>query len=305
MTTRAETRAFGKVILLGEHAVVYGRPALAAALPRGARAVGEPDPAGPRLVVPAFGLDVAPGDAPELAAAFAGLLEALGATGALVRVTLTPEIPAGGGLGCSAALGVAAARAIAGALGRPLALAETIAASLAWERVIHGNASGVDNTLAASGGVGMYRRGEPFAPITMARPITLAIGDTGRPGSTRTMVESVARQKERRPEMVDTVLDGIATIVGSGARALEAGDRILLGRLFDLDQALLSSLLVSTAEIEDLCALARGAGAHGAKLTGGGGGGCVIAVGEDPGAIVDAWLDAGFTGFVATIGGGA
>jgi mevalonate kinase len=303
MIPRVETHAFGKVILLGEHAVVYGRPAIAAALPRGARAVGEPDPSGPRLSVPAFGVDTPPGEGGDLARAFAALLDALDAKGAPVRVTLSPEIPAGAGLGCSAALGVAAARAVAGALGRPLPDSEAIRTSLAWERVLHGNASGIDNTLAAVGGVGLYRRGDPFAPITLPRTITLAIGDTGKQGSTREMVEAVARQKERRPETVETVLEGIATIVQSGVRALEAADRVLLGRLFDLDQALLSSLLVSTSEIEDLCALARGAGAHGAKLTGGGGGGCVIAVGDDPVAIVDAWRDAGFSGFVATLGG--
>lgn len=299
-----EARAFGKVILLGEHAVVYGRPAIAAALPRGVAAVAEGgDGRGPRLSVPAWGVEVAPGDEGELARAFGAVLTALGAQGADVRVTLTPEIPAGAGLGCSAALGVASARAIAGALGKALPVDEAIAVSLEWERVIHGNPSGIDNTLAAAGGVGLFRRGEPFVPIALARPMTIAVGDTGLPGSTREMVAAVARQRERKPEAVDTVLDGIATIVQSGVHALQAADRVLLGRLFDLDQALLSSLLVSTSELEDLCALARAAGAHGAKLTGGGGGGCCIAIGDRPDEIVAAWRDAGFAGFVATIGG--
>jgi mevalonate kinase len=302
--TRVETHAFGKVILLGEHAVVYGRPAIAAALPRGVHAVGEAGAErGPRLLVPAWGVDVAPGDDTDLAHAFGAVLAALGATGAGVRVTLTPEIPAGAGLGCSAALGVATARALAGALGRTLAVDEAIAASLEWERVIHGNPSGIDNTLAAAGGVGLYTRSEPLVPIVLPKPMPIAVGDTGTPGSTREMVAAVARHRERKPAAVDTVLDGIATIVQSGVRALEAADRVLLGRLFDLDQALLSSLLVSTSELEDLCAIAREAGAHGAKLTGGGGGGCVIAIGDRPDAIVAAWQRAGYAGFVATIGG--
>ncbi len=302
MTTRVQTHAFGKVILLGEHAVVYGRPAIAAALARGVGGVGESG-GGPRLLVPTWGVDVAPRDDGDLARAFAAVLAALGAPEADVRVTLSPEIPAGAGLGCSAALGVAAARAVAGALGRKLGVEDTIAASLAWERVIHGNPSGIDNTLAVAGGVGLYRRGEAFVPIVLPKPLAIAVGDTGKPGSTREMVAAVARQHERKPDAVDVVLDGIATIVQSGVRALEAADRVLLGRLFDLDQALLSSLLVSTSEIEELCAIARDAGAHGAKLTGGGGGGCCIAIGDRPEAIVAAWAKAGFSGFVATLGG--
>ena len=138
--------------------------------------------------------------------------------------------------------------------------------------------------------------------LAPARPLVLAVGDSGRAGSTREMVEAVARMRERKPAAVDEVFDGMAALVESGARAVVAGDLPLLGRLFDLDQALLASLLVSTAELEELCAIARRAGAYGAKLTGGGGGGCVIALGPRPSAIVEAWDGAGFRGFTARVG---
>jgi mevalonate kinase len=109
-------------------------------------------------------------------------------------------------------------------------------------------------------------------------PIRLCIADTGERGSTKEMVAGVARMKERRPELVQNALDGIATLVRNAALALPAGDLIALGQLMDLNQHLLASLFVSTERIEELCRVARGAGALGAKLTGAGGGGCVIAL---------------------------
>src|SRR5262249_44325753 len=148
----------------------------------------------------------------------------------------------------------------------------------AWERVFHGNPSGVDAAVAARGGCVAFQRGEVGAgahiePVAIGRALTLCIGHTGVAASTKTMVDAGARLKERRPDVVAKAFEGIGALVRNARLAIEAGDFLALGRLMDLNQMLLSGLFVSGEEIERMCDLARSAGARGAKLTGAGGGG--------------------------------
>jgi mevalonate kinase len=221
-----------------------------------------------------------------------------------VRATI--RLPGGGGLGSSAALGVATARALAPVVtGRPLANDETLAAAFAWERVFHGNPSGIDHTVAAHGGAGVYSKAAGFQPVEVRAPLRLLVADTGERTSTREMVESVARQHARRPEATEQTFDAIASLVRNGALALTAGDGRGLGQLMDLNQALLASLLLSTERTERLCRAAREAGALGAKLTGGGGGGCIIALpGEHEAAVRTALEELGAPVFATELGPG-
>jgi mevalonate kinase len=117
------------------------------------------------------------------------------------------------------------------------------------------------------------------------------------------MVESVARLAARRPELVDKAVTGIKALVDNARLCIEAGDLPGLGKLMDLNQMLLSGLMVSTAGIEAACETARRAGALGAKLTGAGGGGCVIALADlDPEPVLEAWRAEGLECFAATVG---
>ncbi|WP_437494327.1 mevalonate kinase [Sorangium sp. So ce1014] len=329
-------QASGKVILLGEHAVVYGAPALAAGIERGARAratrvdagVGDMRASALRLGGREHGTAPAEGD---IAHAFAALLDALPGAGP-VRVEAESDLPPGGGLGSSAALGVAIARAVA-ALARgsleaaapaasiaPAAFTAeaAVAAAAAWERVFHGNPSGIDTTAAARGGCFRFTRAHGATSVAPRDDLWLCVGSTGVPSSTRSMVELVAKLFERNPTLADASIAGIAALVESAALAIEAGDAIGLGRLMDMNQLLLAGMFVSTEAIETLCKLAREAGALGAKLTGAGGGGSVIALLPPPrpgggapatssGAadrVLAAWRDAGYSGFVTRVKAG-
>ncbi|MGF1469271.1 MAG: mevalonate kinase [Sandaracinaceae bacterium] len=267
-------KGFGKVILLGEHAVVYGRPALAAALARGVDARWSSS-ASPRLRIAPWRVDVGPGGSTELARAFRALL---GGDAPAVTVDATVELPAGAGLGCSAALGVAVLRALDEAAGREADDEDVAERSLAWERVFHGNPSGVDSALAAAGGVRVFRRGERLATVSVGARLPLVIGHSGEPGSTKATVAEVARRHAADREGTERTFDAIAALVESGRRAVGDGALPALGRAMNENHAHLRALGVSTDRLDALTDVARQAGALGAKLTGGGGGGCMVAL---------------------------
>jgi mevalonate kinase len=273
--------ARGKVILLGEHSVVYGRPALAAALGIGVTAVAT-EASEDVLHVSPWNVSIRPSpDADEpLARAFHAVLETYGARPRL-EVRAECALPAGAGLGCSAAVGVAVLGALDEALHRARSPQDRGDAALVWEEVFHGNPSGVDNAMASCGGVAVYTRGKPLAPVHVQRPLPLVVCHSGEPSLTKTTVAQVARFHERDPKRADEIFDAIASIVINGRNAVETGDLAKLGQLFDMNQMLLSTLLLSTDRLETLVKAARDAGALGAKLTGGGGGGCMIALAED------------------------
>jgi mevalonate kinase len=297
--------AGGKAIVLGEHSVVYGGPAIAAGIDKGARACATPLANGPsRLFVRGWGITVVETDADnDLGRAFAALLATARQQGGAqghCAVEVEAGLPPGGGLGCSAAIGVAIARSI----DPRAAESEILERAMAWERVFHGNPSGIDAALAARGGCFLFRKGMPLEPVHVRGQIHLCVGSTGSTSSTKAMVDAVAKLRARKPALVEEAFEAIRVLVSNAQLAIEAGDRTALGRLMDLNQMLLSGLFVSTPEIERMCAVAREAGALGAKLTGAGGGGSVIALASSQSAgdaVLAAWKAAGFSGFLACV----
>jgi mevalonate kinase len=299
-------RACGKVILLGEHAVVYGVPAIAVGIDRGARARATPMTAGPsRLHIRGWNIDVSEQESgSDLARGFRALLDTVRASALALSpmaVDVEADLPPGAGLGCSAAVGVAIARAI-DPQAPEAALQER---AMAWERVFHGNPSGVDTAVAARGGCIFFRRGASIEPVPiLGGTLHLCIGHTGTASSTRSMVEGVAQLRSRNPELVEKSFQAVRSLVQSARVAMLAGDRFSLGRLMDLNQTALSSLVISTPDIDRLCAVARSTGALGAKLTGAGGGGSVVALVPSPAvahAVVAAWKSDGFDGFATSV----
>jgi mevalonate kinase len=312
MNTGATGQGHGKVILLGEHSVVYGRPAIAAGIARGCSAQAEFGSVDTLAVEP-WGVQVEakrPEADPErelLRRAFETLCERYGSAPSARKplfVRARMEIPGGAGLGGSAALSVAILRAIDARLGRDPGPDALLAASLASESVFHGNPSGIDSAMAIHGGLALYRRGESPAAIRVRRPVSLVVANSGEHGSTKAMVASVARQHERDAIKTEQTFDAIEALVLNAKRALEDGDHASLGQLMDMNQKVLNTLLLSTSKLEAMCQIARDAGALGAKLTGGGGGGCMIALAHDSERtlpIVRAFSDAGYDAFVVEV----
>ena len=272
----------GKVILLGEHGVVYGHPALAAGLGVGVHATARVSESGDDVIVARpWGVTARVGSDEPLALGLQAILEGMPSDLRPVHVEVDVELPGGAGLGCSAAIGVA----VTGALDALFAIERTAEErgeySLRWERVFHGNPSGVDNAMAAVGGVALFRRGQPLQPVRVKKPLPLVIAHSGESSSTKEIVAMVARQREAETQRVDEAFGAIAALVNNAKLAVEAGDLKGLGQLFDLNQMLLAGLMLSTEKIEELCRVAREEGALGAKLTGAGAGGCMIALAKD------------------------
>lgn len=281
-------RAAGKIILFGEHAVVYGRPALAAPVTQvWAEATVAPAAPGAGLTIRAadvgkqVDLRTAAADQP-LAAAVRLALAHLGLPEPDWRVTVRSTIPIAGGLGSGAAISAAIVRALAAAAVSPqpsaLSPAEVSALVYEVERLHHGTPSGIDNTVIAYGQPVYFVRGQPPQPFAIGRPFTLAIADSGIASPTRIAVGDVRRAWERAPARFEALFDRIAAVVEAARAAIAAGEPGKLGPLMDENHALLREIGVSCPELEVLVAAARAAGAAGAKLSGGGRGGNIIAL---------------------------
>jgi mevalonate kinase len=286
----------GKVILVGEHAVVYGHAAIAAGLSTGVTVLASPGTG--RLEVPAWTLSATADDDGPVGRALAAVLDRLGARG--FDFAAEASIPSRAGVGSSAALAVALARAASEATGQrdPQLVAAAVGDA---EAVFHGRASGIDAAAAMSGAVGRFTRADGWQPIPVLQRITICVGLSGRPRDTSAQVAAVGRLRERLAA-ADGVLTLLGRLAGDAEGALARGDVDGLGRILDTAHGLLAALRVSSPELDALVHDARAAGAIGAKLTGAGGGGAVIALA--PGHerdVLARWRAAGFEGFLAEI----
>ncbi|HXN56698.1 MAG TPA: mevalonate kinase [Myxococcales bacterium] len=310
--SRGHGSAPGKVILLGEHAVVYGHPALAASLGQRIFVEMEDDEGGPRVEiggVPGREDSTAPGSPQELNRAFAAMAAELGVDPRL-RAKVWSELPLGGGLGSSAALGVALARALCEILGQACPPDRAAALALHFERIFHGAPSGVDPAVCARGGLLVFTRAmegrpESIEPVSPPAPVYLVVALTGIARGTRRTVLPLAERKAARPSLYDPLLATLGDLARGGKDALLRGDLADLGVRFDAAHGILSALGVSCVELDEITAALRKDGALGAKLTGGGGGGAAIALASDAahaGAMQGRLGGRGTTGFVAKLG---
>ncbi|MGV9821687.1 mevalonate kinase [Nocardia xishanensis] len=283
-------RAHGKAILLGEHTVVHGTPAIAFPLPTlSARAVAHryrPDVsregdsvAGQHFRFAAGGIGTAECASSGAHVAVEEAMRRWGLTGEVVEVALDCEIPPARGLGSSAACAAAAVRAAADLYDRSLDTGILYELVQCGEQFAHGRASGVDASTAVATGPIWFRAGAARG-LAIGLDATLVIADTGVPGATQHAVAAVRRKLESDRRAAQRVLEHATDLVESAAADLAAGHAESLGKTLLEFQELLAELGVSTPEIDALVTAAHDAGAYGAKLTGGGLGGCVVALAD-------------------------
>jgi mevalonate kinase len=272
----------GKAILFGEHAVVYGRPAIAVPI-FDVEALAEVRSGDGAFQIQAvdlgcsFLLEQAPSDDP-LAAAVLVTLDHLDRDPPNAVLSIHSSIPIASGLGSGAAVSVAIIRSLARFLGSELQ--DGIVSELAYEieKIHHGTPSGIDNTVVAFRRPVYYRRGFPTETPSIATPFRLLIADSGRPSPTKATVADVRAAWQRCPEHFERLFDQIGQLVDAAKAAIEAGNTEALGPLMSRNQAYLEELGVSSTDLGRLIDAALAAGAAGAKLSGGGRGGNLIAL---------------------------
>ncbi len=299
--------ACGKIILFGEHAVVYGRPAIAVPVTQ-VQATAIIDPGGHGLTIQAADIQraitVDPNNSIDPLAAIVNLtLAHLNCLLPDLRITIRSTIPIASGLGSGAAVSTAIVRALAQFAGREDISPDAVSALVyEVEKLHHGTPSGIDNTVIAYQQPVYFVRGEPIQTFNVARSFSVVIGNTGIASPTKTTVGDVRKGWEIDRARYETWFDRIGAIVQQARSAIETGAIDQLGPLMDLNQALLCDLDVSSVELEHLISAARHVGASGAKLVGGGRGGNMIALVDNQNveAVTIALKDAGAVNVIVT-----
>ena len=279
----------GKVILFGEHAVVYGRPAIAAPLSElRATAVIQPGTQnGVLLLAPDLGLKRMLADAGADDAIAIAVRQVQQATGIDLLpdmiITVTSDIPIASGLGSGASITAAIIRALANYLGKGYLADDEWVSSLTFEveKFYHGTPSGIDNTVVTYERPVYFVRKEPqnrIETFEIARPLPLLIADTGVSSHTKAVVSDVRKGWQADQKYFEKLFDGCGAITRAARAAIAEGDLLRIGQLMGENQTLLVDMTVSSPELDRLVEAALQAGAYGAKLSGAGRGGNMIAL---------------------------
>lgn len=301
----------GKIILFGEHAVVYSQPAIAVpVLQVRAKAILTANPRGRsgsvHIQAPGIGLEAeleALPDQHPLAAAIQATLRALDLKRIpACNIRITSTIPVAAGLGSGAAVSVALIRGLSNFLGQPLQDQAVSEIAYEVEKIHHGTPSGIDNTVITTALPVFFVREMPIEFLDVPLPFTIVIGDTGVRSPTALTVADVKLAREANPADYDRTFHEIGEITRSARKAIENGKPDELGGLMGANHACLQRLGVSSPQLDSLVIAAHNAGAFGAKLSGGGRGGNMIAL-PQPGSadkIAEALTKAGATRTIIT-----
>lgn len=326
LNSMTKSSAPGKIILFGEHAVVYGRPALAIPVTQVHADVEVMDSsrAGSWIDAPDINLhtelNTLPSDHPIASVIHNFLFLSRNFPSPMGRevrgegkfpnldIKITSTIPVASGLGSGAAVTVALTRALSSHLNHSMTDNEVNAFAYEIEKLYHGTPSGIDNTVVTYAKPvyfvkqflsplerGAGGEGDKIEVLKVGGLFTIVIGDTGISAPTKESVSDVRKLWEADKARWENIFDQVREIANQARHSIENGKLERLGELMDQNHALLQEMTVSSPQLDQLVSAARNAGALGAKLSGGGRGGNMIALIEDNRAqnIADALISAG------------
>ncbi|MGM9973589.1 MAG: mevalonate kinase [Clostridiaceae bacterium] len=274
--------AHSKLILAGEHAVVYGKPAIAIPFPLKIRAAVEVNPG--KVVLESL---IYSGDVKDMPQEMNGIKECIKMTFQMlnkplkdIKISIDSDIPLGRGLGSSAAAATAVVRGIFSFYNKELSKEDLFYLVSLSETYAHGRPSGIDMTAVAGDMPIYFKRSEGGKPFRAIKPLHMVVADSGIIGDTRIAVGNVKRAYEREEEKIKKIIDRIGEIVDRIKISMIDGDSSAIGVLFNENHEKLRALGVSNEALDGLVESALRSGSLGAKLTGGGLGGCIIALAD-------------------------
>ncbi|MDZ7805595.1 MAG: hydroxymethylglutaryl-CoA reductase, degradative [Gracilimonas sp.] len=275
---------FGKIILTGEHSVVHGTHAVAAPITLKMKAKVWDHDKGVRLLIPRWGveqtIEFGADHKYSIYKSLEMILDHLDLREKSMNIEVFPEVPRAMGMGGSAALAVAIIRALNEHFDLGLGDDDVRQLSFQSEDIVHGGASGIDNTVSTYGNLITYQKGTPpdMQTIILNESIPIVIGLSGVESMTSKMVKQVREQSEKYPKWYKQIFKQMDELAIASKEAIEQRDLDELGMIMNMNHGFLNILGVSCPEVEELIEIARQNGALGAKLTGGGGGGAMIAL---------------------------
>ena len=284
-----EASAPGKVILFGEHAVVYGKPAIAVAVDKRAIIkISENEKDHIRVHIDNLGasatldqlnheISVENGKSGILKYVLEALKMVHNASPIDIEIDL--KLPIGAGLGSSAAVTVATIAAASKYNNNKLTKKEIAQKAHQVELNVQNSASPIDTTISTYGGaVYLSENAEYIKPLNINWDYPLIIGFTPRPGNTGKLVEQVRLRKEAYPDIINPIIDSMGLLTKTALKALLEKDHTKIGDLMNINHGFLDCLGVNTKELSNMVYTARKTGALGAKITGAGGGGSIVAL---------------------------
>ncbi|WP_069131217.1 hydroxymethylglutaryl-CoA reductase, degradative [Rhodohalobacter halophilus] len=275
---------YGKIILTGEHSVVHGTHAVAAPITLKMKAKVWDHDKGVRLLIPRWGveqtIEFGADHKYSIYKSLEMMLDHLDLRNRPMNIEVFPEVPRAMGMGGSAALAVAIIRALDKHFELGLGDDDVRRLSFESENIVHGGASGIDNTVSTYGNLIMFQKGTPpkMETLSLNEPIPIVIGLSGVESMTSKMVKQVREQAQKYPQWYEKIFKQMDELALASKLAIEKRDLNELGMIMNMNHGYLNTLGVSYPEVEDLIEIARNSGALGAKLTGGGGGGAMIAL---------------------------